>query len=154
MQEPAESAESDYENSWFIFMFIVALSGKNCGRRIKQTTRYSIRRRIFAKHKPAIYISNTLSNFTHSYPASQSYSHIHENQSSSWIPKKIFSFFFLGVSRIVVDVLLEFQFSSHSKNWKAKRLKKAIMDRQINNNTMDGISRNTSRVLAPPGGRS
>ncbi|CAG5095210.1 Oidioi.mRNA.OKI2018_I69.XSR.g14081.t1.cds [Oikopleura dioica] len=28
------------------------------------------------------------------------------------------------------------------------------MDRQINNNTMAGMSRNTSRVLAPPGGRS
>ncbi|CBY08379.1 unnamed protein product [Oikopleura dioica] len=28
------------------------------------------------------------------------------------------------------------------------------MDRQMNNNTMDGMARNTSRVLAPPGGRS
>ncbi|CAG5112306.1 Oidioi.mRNA.OKI2018_I69.chr2.g6533.t1.cds [Oikopleura dioica] len=28
------------------------------------------------------------------------------------------------------------------------------MDRKINNNTMAGVSRNTSRVLAPPGGRS
>lgn len=53
-----ETAESDYENSWFIFMFIVALSGKNCGRRIKQTTRYSIRRRIFAKQS-LLFISVT-----------------------------------------------------------------------------------------------
>jgi hypothetical protein len=28
MEATAESAESDYENSWFIFMFIVALSGE------------------------------------------------------------------------------------------------------------------------------
>lgn len=148
-----ETAESDYENSWFIFMFIVALSGKNCGRRIKQTTRYSIRRRIFAKQS-LLFISVThflipriVIPFVKAWYSRKTIKLMNPQ-------KHIFNFFFKVSLELWLMSSWNFSFPHIRKNWKAKRLRKAIMDRQINNNTMDGISRNTSRVLAPPGGRS